>query len=238
MSEFPQVQQLFSDEILRRAGLGNWVHSQECAICARPLANSAASFTPCFRCGACGEFLQCRECCLERHALSPLHVPEEWTGEFWRDRTLRSLGLVYQLGHGGFRCKFPEPVQRTMVIIDESIIHKVAYRFCGCSMANSGNNLCQLLRNAWFPATMTDPDTCATFSVLELFRLLNVEGDVNVHDFIGTLERKTDALASSGITRDRYKAFLRMSRQYAFLQRTRRAGRGHDPAGLAATKAG
>ncbi|KAJ7511254.1 hypothetical protein B0H11DRAFT_2215093 [Mycena galericulata] len=240
MSEFPQVQQLFSDEILRRAGLGNWVHIQECAICTRPLANSAASFTPCFRCGDCGEFLQCRECCLARHATSPLHVLEEWSGKYWKARTLRSLGLVYQLGHGGFKCKFPEPVLRTMVVIDESVIHKVSYQFCGCSMADSANNLSQLLRNAWFPATMTDPDTCATFSVLELFRLLNVEGDVNVHDFIGALERKTDALASSGITRvpDRYKAFLRMSRQYAFLQRTRRAGRGHDPAGLAATKAG
>jgi hypothetical protein len=29
-----------------------------------------------------------------------------------------------------------------------------------------------------------------------------------------------------------------MSRQYAFLQRLRRAGRGHDPGGIAATKAG
>ncbi|KAJ7429220.1 hypothetical protein B0H11DRAFT_2167516 [Mycena galericulata] len=237
MSEFPQVQQLFSDEILRRAGLGNWVHTQECAVCNRPLGNSAPTFTPCFRCGACGEFLQCRTCCLDRHATSPLH---EWTGEFWKTRTLRSLGLVYQLGHGGFRCKFPEPIVRNIVVIAESAIHKVAYRFCGCALADSSNNLCQLLRNAWFPATMTDPDTCATFSVLDLFRLLNVEGDANVHDFIGALERKTDALAASGISRvpDRYKAFLRMTRQYAFLQRTRRAGRGHDAAGLAATKAG
>ncbi|KAJ7473868.1 hypothetical protein B0H11DRAFT_1918683 [Mycena galericulata] len=240
MSEFPQVQQLFSDEILRHAGLGNWVHAQECAVCNRPLGNSASTFTPCFRCGACGEFLQCHACCLDRHATSPLHVLEEWTGEFWKTRTLRSLGLVYQLGHGGFRCKFPEPVVRTIVVIAESAIHMVAYRFCGCALADSSNNLCQLLRNAWFPATMTDPDTCATFSVLDLFRLLNVEGDVNVHDFIGALERKTNALAASGFSRvpDRYKAFLRMTRQYAFLQRTRRAGRGHDAAGLAATKAG
>ena len=37
---------------------------------------------------------------------------------------------------------------------------------------------------------------------------------------------------------DRYRAFLRMARQYAFIQCVRRAGRGHDPAGLAATKAG
>ncbi|KAJ7506191.1 hypothetical protein B0H11DRAFT_2220108 [Mycena galericulata] len=240
MSEFPEVQQLFSDEILRRAGLGNWTQSQACAICHQSVGPSSEPSTPCFKCEACGEFLQCKRCCLERHSTSPLHFVQEWRGKFWERKTLQTLGLVYQLGHGGFRCKFPDPVVRTMVVIDDSGIHKISYRFCGCELCDTANNLCQLLRNGWFPATKTDPDTCATFNVLDLFRLLNVTGNVNGHDFIAALERKTDALASSGITRvpDRYKAFLRMTRQYAFLQRTRRAGRGHDPAGLAATKAG
>ncbi|KAJ7061114.1 hypothetical protein C8F01DRAFT_1083331 [Mycena amicta] len=42
------------------------------------------------------------------------------------------------------------------------------------------------------PATTTDPETCATLEALELFRLLQVVGNVNVHDFVGTLERLTD----------------------------------------------
>jgi hypothetical protein len=88
-----------------------------------------------------------------------------------------------------------------MVVIDESGIHKVSYRFCACSAADHANNLCQLLRNGWFPATNTDPDTCATFAVLDLFRLLNVTGNVNSYDFIAALERRTDAIASSGIRR-------------------------------------
>ncbi|KAJ7715855.1 hypothetical protein DFH07DRAFT_762650 [Mycena maculata] len=240
MSEFPEVQQLFSDEILRRAGLGNSFSNQACAICEKALAGSAEIWTRCFRCAECGEFLQCGDCCLERHASSPLHFLEEWTGQFWRERTLHSLNLIYQLGHGGFRCKFPDPVVRTMVVIDLSGIHKVCYGFCGCSASDTANNLSQLLRNAWYPATKTDLETCATFEVLDTFRLLNVEGNVNVNDFIGTLERKTNALVASGMKRvpDRYKAFHRMSRQWAFLQRTRRAGGGHNPAGIAATKLG
>ncbi|KAJ7430891.1 hypothetical protein B0H11DRAFT_2262792 [Mycena galericulata] len=240
MSEFPQIQQLFSDEMLRRAALGNWTAKQTCALCEKAVADSADTFTACYRCNDCGEFLQCRECCLSRHASSPLHLLEEWTGRYWKNTNLMALGLIYQLGHGGFRCKFPEPTVRTLVVIDTSGIHKIRYRFCACTLSDSANNLCQLLRNAWYPATKTDPDTCATFNVLDLFRLLNVGGDVNVHDFINALERKTEALQSSGIRRvpDRYKAFMRMCRQYAFLMRTRRAGRGHDPAGLAATKAG
>jgi hypothetical protein len=39
-----------------------------------------------------------------------------------------------------------------------------------------------------------DPVTCATFTVLDLFRLLNVVGNINVHDFVGTLERRTSGL--------------------------------------------
>ncbi|KAJ7439189.1 hypothetical protein B0H11DRAFT_1752144 [Mycena galericulata] len=224
MSEFPEVQQLFSDEILRRAALGNWTLKQTCALCQKLVANSAETFVPCFRCTDCGEFLQCRECCLDRHASSPLHSLQEWTGRYWKDTTLKALGLIYQLGHGGFKCKFPEPTVRTLVVIDTSAIHTIRYRFCGCALSDSANNLCQLLRNAWYPATKTDPDTCATFNVLEFFRLLNVGGDINAHNFIGALERKTDALESSGIRR--------------VLVSTRRAGRGHDPAGLSATKAG
>lgn len=37
---------------------------------------------------------------------------------------------------------------------------------------------------------------------------------------------------------DPYKAFSRMARQWAFLQRARRAGRAHDAAKLEATKLG
>ncbi|KAJ7026086.1 hypothetical protein C8F04DRAFT_966920 [Mycena alexandri] len=230
MSEFPEVQQLFSDELLRRAGLGDWTRHQACAICECPLAASAATFTPCYRCGDCGQFLQCRDCCVQRHQTMPLHFLEVWGGRFWKKTTLRALGLVYQLGHGGFRCRFPEATVRTLVVVHESGIHKISYTFCACSTSKHANNLCQFLRNDWYPASKTDPDTVATFSVLDLYRLMNVGGNLNAYDFIAALERKTDA--------DRYKAFLRMSRQWAFLARVRRAGMGHNAGGLAETGPG
>jgi hypothetical protein len=46
---------------------------------------------------------------------------------------------------------------------------------------------------------VTDPTTCATFKVLDLFRLLNVVGNVNCHDFINALERLTDATSRTGM---------------------------------------
>ncbi|KAJ7790270.1 hypothetical protein B0H13DRAFT_2245702 [Mycena leptocephala] len=152
----------------------------------------------------CGDFLQCMGCVLSGHALAPLHRLQEWTGQFWTTVTLESLGLVYQLA----------PTARTMVVMDTEYIHTVRYRYCACDMSDRASNLDQLLRSGWYLATTVDPATCATFASLELFRLLNVVRNINVHDF------------------DQYKAFGHMACQYAFLKRLKRAGRGHDPAGI------
>jgi hypothetical protein len=77
--------------------------------------------------------------------------------------------------------------------MDTQSIHTVRFRYCACDNSDHAANLEQLLRNGWFPATTVDPATCATFASLELFRLLNVVGNINIHDFVGTLERRTSA---------------------------------------------
>jgi hypothetical protein len=179
---------------------------------------------------------------------------QEWKGSYWVNVTLEGLGNVYQLGHGGHACAHPAPAIRTMVVMDTEHIHTVKYRFCGCDKSDRAGNLEQLLRNGWYPATTVDPATCATFASLELFRLLNVVGNINVHDFVGTLEQRTNATELKSVpvcgqfkserhtlnnwVQDRYKSFGRMTRQYAFLKRMKRAGRGHDPAGVGNTKNG
>ncbi|KAJ7857327.1 hypothetical protein B0H14DRAFT_2578464 [Mycena olivaceomarginata] len=91
-------------------------------------------------------------------------------------------------------------------------IHKIRYRFCGCDHSDKVNNLAQLMHNTWYPASFTDPDTCTTFAVSDFFRLLNVIGN-----------RLTDATAGTGLK---------------WLPRLHQAGRGHDPAGITATKQG
>ncbi|KAJ6448052.1 hypothetical protein C8R47DRAFT_1085105 [Mycena vitilis] len=222
MAQWRGHKQFFLDETLRHEGLGDSIHGAECARCEKGLMADGA--TP-----------------ARHHRLSPLHLLEEWQGQFWKKTTLGKLGLVYQVGHGGSPCRSPDATVRTMVVIDTSGIHTVSYQYCGCGRSRETNNLGLLLRNAWFPATITDPTTCATFRVLDLFRLLNVVGNVNAHDFILTLERRTDAIAAGTGIRwmpDRYKAFSRMARQYAFLGRCRRAGRAHDPAGVNETALG
>ncbi|KAJ7170643.1 hypothetical protein C8R43DRAFT_1120404 [Mycena crocata] len=190
-----------------------------------------------FRCADCGMFVQCEDCVVQRHALQPLHNVKEWTGEFWDDVTLVSLGLVYQLGHRGLSCPVPHDVLRRMVVIHTNGIHTIHYRYCGCDLSDRASNLDQLLRNAWYPATTVDPATCTTFEALKLYRLLNVVGNLNVHDFVGTLEHRTDPTKIKPIP-DRYKAVEKMTRQYTFLKQAKRAGVGNAASGLKGTAKG
>ncbi|KAJ7040223.1 hypothetical protein C8F04DRAFT_948763 [Mycena alexandri] len=227
----PYVQR-FLDGLIKRQAQGE---DDKCPSC----GDAWTANTRRFRCTDCGEFVQCLKCTLKRHTLTPLHRIKEWKSAFWAPSSINALGGIYQLGHGGNTCPRPAPVARTMVVVDCQYIHTIKFRYCGCDKADRAQDLDQLLANGWYPATITDPATCATFGALELYRLLNVVGNINVHDFVGTVERLTDPAQVNKVpVSDRYKAFGLMARQWAFLMRLLRAGRGHDPAGVANTKNG
>ncbi|KAK6967159.1 hypothetical protein R3P38DRAFT_3244632 [Favolaschia claudopus] len=217
----------FLDELLRREALEQR-SAGTCACCSAALTDGDVRV----RCEDCGDFVQCAECVVSRHEVMPLHSVEVLGGD-----VAGLLGCVYQLGHGGFRCPRPAARVREMVVMHFPQIYTVKFRYCGCDLSDHANNLQQLLRNGWYPATTVDPATCATLATLKIFRSLNVIGNLTVHDFIKTIERSSDAAGLHSVP-DRYKSFGLMSRQYAFLQRLMRSGRGHDARGVDGTKAG
>ncbi|KAF7310144.1 CxC2 domain-containing protein [Mycena indigotica] len=231
----------FLDELVRRDGLADFVHKPCCAHCSESSPESRM-----FRCRHCGDYLQCQSCTVRAHQTRPLHVVEEWNGRFWCRTNLYSvlpnfdgqigLGLIFQVGHHGLPCPNPSVTKR-MVVIDVRGVFTLRVRTCNCELGQRRNVLRQLLAHGWYPATTTDPETCATLEALELFRLLQVVGNINVNDFVGSIERLTDATRLEA-TPDRYKAFFRMHRQYTYLIRAKRAGRAHDPGGLAETATG
>ncbi|KAJ7059879.1 hypothetical protein C8F01DRAFT_1253971 [Mycena amicta] len=235
---------VFLDHLVRHDGLGDDHAGPTCLLCHAPYGST----TRIFRCEPCGQFLQCEGCLEERHRLQPLHPIKEWTGKFWApaalhethigDKSSRSLHGVYQLGHHGQPCVNPASAEpQTMVILDVRGIFTLRVRFCKCAKAANQNKIAQLMGNGWYPATTIDPATCATFDALETFRQLNVVGNLSAHDYVGTLERLTDP-TRLGSTPDRYKAFSRMSRQYQFLKRGKRAGVAHDMAEMEKVKPG
>ncbi|KAF7312719.1 CxC2 domain-containing protein [Mycena indigotica] len=216
MKLWRQDKHVFLDHLVRQDGLGNHLAQPQCALCHAP----------------------CLGCLEESHRRQPLHRVKEWNGSYWtrvalhqqhaKDFSPSSLQFVYQLGHGGEPCIRPASSEpQTMVVLDVGGVFTCRVRFCGCERALGQDPIAQLMNNGWYPATTIDPATCATFEALEDFRLSSVVGNISAHDYVGKLERLTDPTLL-GTTPDRYKAFGRMSRQYSFLKRAKRAGVAHD----------
>ncbi|KAJ6558713.1 hypothetical protein B0H10DRAFT_2120544 [Mycena sp. CBHHK59/15] len=222
----------FLDELLRLEGRGDY---QDQEICAAEMCRNSA---PRYRCKDCMVLcLYCETCIVQLHQAMPLHRIEEWKGESFQRRTLKSLGLRIQLGHRpGEPCANPKKAAGDdFVVVDTHGIHEVNLDFCSCGRAQS--RPIQLLRLRWYPATGTNPRSAATFRVLRRFHLLSFESKCSGYEFYNSVARETN---NTGLepSRDRYEEFMRMTRQWRNLQMLKRAGRGHDPRGIMSTKPG
>ncbi|KAJ6461943.1 hypothetical protein C8R47DRAFT_993341 [Mycena vitilis] len=167
---------------------------------------------------------------------------QKWDGKrFVRDRRwLQKLNLRVQLGHRpGVVCTFRHAAPQDFVLYDLNGVHEINVDFCGCLRPDGTpvpRNI-QLLRACWWPATVLAPNTCATFSVLRLFQVLNCLGKVSAYDFIRSLEKCTN---HDGLDKppDRRKPFMHIMRQWREVKRMKRARRGHDAGGVRGTKKG
>ncbi|KAF9231029.1 hypothetical protein BU15DRAFT_90993 [Melanogaster broomeanus] len=194
--------------------------------------------SPQFRCIDCeGTQLFCQHCLVRRHLPTPLHRVEGWTGVFFERVTLKQLGLRIQLGHPvGTSCYNPEKAYNDdFVVLDMNGIHEIGLDFCNCNTAQSHTT--QLLRARWYPATTSLPKSATTFRVLDHFQMYTFESKGSAFEYYQTLARLTDNTGTN-TPKDRYEALLRMGRQYRHLLALKRAGRGHDPEGVLATKEG
>lgn len=117
---------------------------------------------------------------------------QEWQGTFFKRISLNSLGLVVQLGHTpGSSCTTMRRGKYKFTLIDVSGIHNVAVQFCECDQRITHRQ--QLMRVCWWPATVVDPSTCATFSVIRLFQNMNCLGKISAFHFLRSLELLTNA---------------------------------------------
>ncbi|KAF8333820.1 hypothetical protein F5887DRAFT_892938 [Amanita rubescens] len=219
------------DEILRHDGLGDFLGNTTCITCKEDAGT--------FKCRDCcgGGRLRCRACIVRMHQDIPLHRIEKWTGRFFDKDSLQNLGLRVQLGHGGNPCPSPSPGPSTFTVFDTSGYHIVAIDYCACPRKDPIDKRTQLLRHGWFPATFSQPNTVFTFDCFDTFHEQTLQGKGNAFDFYHLLLRKTDS-ANLLDTVYRYKQFHRVFRVWRNLMALKRAGRGHDPAGIANTPAG
>ncbi|KZP31898.1 hypothetical protein FIBSPDRAFT_944525 [Athelia psychrophila] len=222
---------MFLRELLRWDDCGDHMHALKCPAC-----GDAAD--PTVRCHDCYEgSLTCVNCAVATHAVHPTHRVERWNTSHFEPTTLKALGLRIQLGHSvGELCINPIPTAGDdFVIVDTNGIHQVALDYCGCASAKVAT--VQLLRARLYPATVQAPKTAATFNMLEFFHRLTFQSKASAFECYYTLARRTDNTGTLHIP-DRYDEFLRMIRQWRNLKMLKRAGRGHDPSGVAGTKEG
>ena len=72
-------------------------------------------------------------------------------------------------------------------------LHAVHLDFCACErVLEYGLPRQQLLRRQWFPATFEQPQTCATFSMLDHFQMATLQAKVTMYDYYSALEKLTD----------------------------------------------
>lgn len=149
--------------------------------------------------------------------------------------SFKEMGLRIQFGHRD--CVKPDPGHEGFVVLDVGYIHLVAVDFCSCDCRYlMGSHEVQLLRRGWYPASVDSPKTCATFHLLDNFHAQTLQGKTTMYDFYTALERLTDATSVKPL--DRYRQFLRMTREWRHLKMLKRGGRGHDPTGVNGTQAG
>lgn len=193
------------DELLRHDGPGDATASTLCCSC-----NEVEGSIKCKDCFC--QLLRCRQCVVDAHKDLPLHRVEvsskmiclvlfavltrllqQWTGKFFEKITLKSLGLRYQLGHGGSRCPLPSRGPSDFLIFDTTGVHHIAVDFCDCRPGIFHRRI-QLLRTRWFPATVNRPKTVFTFNVLQTFHELSLQGKTTAFDFYYSILRITDNL--------------------------------------------
>ncbi|KAJ7036483.1 hypothetical protein C8F04DRAFT_1210089 [Mycena alexandri] len=206
LSSFVPLVDEYLAEFLRLEGKG-FAAREWCPRC----PENQRSPNPAYRCVDCFyPDLLCSSCCVDSHQSHPLDRIEHWNGDFFERVSLKSLGLRIQFGHTGFEtCDNPQPGHTDFTVIHSNGIHA------------------QTLRRSWFPATDLEPQTCATFRLVELFHILTLQGKVTTYDFYSGLEKLTD---NTGLVKlkDRYKSFMRIMREWRHLVMVKRGGVGND----------
>ncbi|KAG1720806.1 hypothetical protein EDB19DRAFT_1898410 [Suillus lakei] len=179
----------------------------------------------------------CHACILQQHTHNPLHRVEEWHSTFFAWVSLKLLGLRIQLDKKKpcshyQTCLVRDTAGNDFVVIDVHSIHEIGLDFCGCEIAQIHYK--QIIHAQLFPATATNPQSAATFALMEFFHLLTFESKVSTYEFYHSIARWTDNTSTTQIR----VSFMQMVHQWCHLKVLKRAGRGHDPSGMNATSTG
>ncbi|KAG8795061.1 hypothetical protein FRC12_018357 [Ceratobasidium sp. 428] len=204
--------QLYLDSII--ATKAHTVSSQRCDACSL----ATADLTSCCDCSHAR--VLCAVCLVNTHVALPGHRFRQKAGNHLEDVPSWQTGLVLYLGHSGRPCDLG--TEQMFTLGDTTGIHQVKVRFC--RHIGHASPAVQLLDARIYPCSETRPSSGFTFGCLRLFHLLAAEAKLSAEQFWNVLCYQTSAIAPD-LVPDRYREFLRVTRQWQFLQSVKRAGK-------------
>ncbi|KAJ7694097.1 hypothetical protein B0H17DRAFT_1199353 [Mycena rosella] len=164
---------------------------------------------PSWRCQDCyASCLYCASCIVKHHRDKLLHRLEEWEDDFFQPWTLRDLKIRFQIGHHNG---------------EECPFVSLAPRVKGFVVIDNNG------------IHVVDVDFSLEHQMR--FHCLNLRAWVPAYNFYNTLVLLTNG---TGLSKppNHLPQFMHMVREYQHLQMCKRAGRGHEPMGIAGTKPG
>jgi hypothetical protein len=135
--------------------------------------------------------LHCATCIVQQHKWLPFHHIEQWNGKTFVRHSLKELGYVLYLGHCGEKCDnlSERTLPRQMVIVHTNGFHMMLVHFCYCR--NALSEPIQLCDEQLFPATLLQPRTAFTFSVLDNCHIHTLSSKKPMGDFHDALVKMT-----------------------------------------------
>ncbi|KAF8976702.1 hypothetical protein BDQ17DRAFT_1454822 [Cyathus striatus] len=230
LRDWIQYQNEFLDEILRHDGKGDYIDEDKCYMCKKE--NALYKRKDCLN----GTLMHCKNCIVHVHAHLPLHRIEKWSGLYFEKDSLKNLGLIIQLGHGGAACSNAAKAITNLAVVDITGTHTISVAFCDCRKQIIPVYV-QLLRAKWFPASFIQLKTVFTFECLETFHELTLQGKTTLYDWYHTLCQKTDKCKLENEI-NHYNEFRHVVRMWRVLFMCKRGGRGQFTEGIMGTNNG
>ncbi|OJT02669.1 hypothetical protein TRAPUB_2484 [Trametes pubescens] len=197
---------------------------EQCPKCRSALASKPEAQRTLYRCVDCHQVNEtCVDCIKAAHEERPFDRIWTWNIAlgFWEKKTMGDLGFVWNIGHEGGLCVTNHSPARAMVFLHEHGVMDMRVKFCECLTAESEAE--QLIRHGCWPATWKSPHTAITLATMAVFHGLELQGQLNVHDYIRFLRRMTDGVEPDSV-KDRYREFNNSMREYRQVRARRRHG--------------
>ncbi|PPQ80537.1 hypothetical protein CVT24_002657 [Panaeolus cyanescens] len=228
--------QQYMDELLRHEGPIDPKRLLKCADCECDFDETKSSPLRCMDCSD-GYALRCKDCVLALHDNLPFHRIEKWQKTHFVKTSTHDLGLITILGHDGLTgCSNPS-MPLNLHVLHTTGWHTIQVKYCCCSSSEAVSRDIQLFRAQMIAASSERIRTAFTFELMELFHELNLQSKITAYDFYHTMSNRTDPLKLRKQP-SQLNNFLRVIRIWRHLFSLKRAGCGHNPEGVSATRPG